>query len=817
MQSRMTLGCGAGVRAAPRGAERARGGARAVVRARRAMARVVKTFAAEHELDAMYMGGRAERDEQTLTLEIGTSRVTLARGKIGLQANGAVMATEGETIVYSTACASRDCTGDGSFVPLTVNYAERFSAAGRTSGGYKKRDGGLRENETLKARLVDRPIRPMMYKGWGYETQILQWVMSYDGTRSTDALAITAASAALAVSDIPLKKPVVGVRVGLAPGSNEPIINPTAEQMKTSRLDLVLAGTDEAVLMIEGFCDFLTTDEMLLAIEKGHEAVAKACKEIDVWAAAVGKPKMMEKLIVAPDGIDEEVEALVGEDLTKAIVIPIKQERGAAIGGIRERAVAALSEKYKSSDVINACGKIESRALRDAIRTNGRRQDGRTTSMIRPIACEAGLLPRTHGSSLFTRGETQAIGVATLGGKGDAQRQDDVEAGEDKRFMLHYFFPPSSVGETGRTGGASRREVGHGNLAERALNPVLPSEADFPFVTRLESTITESNGSSSMATVCAGTLALLDAGVPIKRKVAGIAMGLILGSEASGGGDKLDPIVLTDILGSEDALGDMDFKVAGDKDGITAFQMDIKVEGITIDVMRTALQEAQTGLVHILGEMEKCNPAPAGAMSKYAPQVGSIPVAEKYFGKVIGKGGETIRSIIEQTKVDSIDVDKETQIVTVTGGAGSDVGAALEYIKNLIAEPEIGKIYRDCVVKKVVEFGAFVEYMPGQEGLCHISELDVARVPNASDVVTEGQTIDVKLVEVNSRGQTRLSRKEVLLEENPELAAAAAASRRDGDSSDDSSESREGGGRGGRGGRGGGGRGGGQRRDSGGF
>jgi polyribonucleotide nucleotidyltransferase len=308
----------------------------------------------------------------------------------------------------------------------------------------------------------------------------------------------------------------------------------------------------------------------------------------------------------------------------------------------------------------------------------------------------------------------------------------------------------------------------------------------------------------------------------LNRKVAGIAMGLILGSEASGGGDKLDPIVLTDILGSEDALGDMDFKVAGDKDGITAFQMDIKVEGITIDVMRTALQEAQTGLVHILGEMEKCNPAPAGAMSKYAPQVGSIPVAEKYFGKVIGKGGETIRSIIEQTKVDSIDVDKDTQIVTVTGGAGSDVGAALEYIKNLIAEPEIGKIYRDCVVKKVVEFGAFVEYMPGQEGLCHISELDVARVPNASDVVTEGQTIDVKLVEVNSRGQTRLSRKEVLLEENPELAAAAAVSRSDGDSSDDSSERREGGGRGGRGGRGGGGRGGGgrgggQRRDSGGF
>lgn len=310
-------------------------------------ARDARARAAEHELDALYTGGQAVRDAQTLTLDIGTSRVTLERGKIGLQANGAIMATEGETMVYSTACASRECTGDGSFVPLTINYAERFSAAGRTSGGYKKRDGGLRENETLKARLVDRPIRPMMYKGWGYETQILQWVLSYDGTRSTDALAITAASAALAVSDIPLKKPVVGVRVGLAPGSNEPIINPTAEQMKTSRLDLVLAGTDEAVLMIEGFCDFLTTDEMLLAIEKGHEAVAKACKEIDAWATAVGKSKMMDKLIVAPDGIDEEVQALVGEDLTNAIVIPIKQERGAAIGGIRERAVAALSEKYK--------------------------------------------------------------------------------------------------------------------------------------------------------------------------------------------------------------------------------------------------------------------------------------------------------------------------------------------------------------------------------------------------------------------------------------------------------------------------------------
>ena len=595
-----------------------------------------------------------DRTAKTLTLTIGDSEVTIETGRIGLQANGAVVVTEGETVMYATICAGREVTADGGFVPLTVNYQERFSAVGKTAGGYRKRDGGLRENETLVGRLVDRPLRPMIPKGWAYDTQIMEWVLSYDGVRSTDALAITAASAVAAISDVPLKKPIAGVRVGWAPGGSEPLINPTVEQMRDSRLDLVLAGTEDAVMMIEGFGDFLTVDEMLYAIEKGHEAVAKACKDIKAWAEEVGREKKTDKMLVAPEGVDAAVAEAVGPDLATAMAIGPKQMRGAAVEKVRNVAMDALKDQFqvrratyaaraparaipkrfrvdesarthrralvashswgrgraaqlpraqnethgrfertlgppwgrtrvlptsslctrlkrflrgffffriprfsfsvtfsrapraervccfsltlsllfvsdvnhheshtrepqKSSDVRLACGRIESRAIRDMIRNEGRRQDGRDVNTVRPIASEGGLLPRTHGSSLFTRGETQAIAVATLGGKVDAQRTDGIGDTDDRRFYLHYFFPPSSVGETGRVGAANRREVGHGNLAERALAPIIPSEEQFPFTVRLESTITESNGSSSMASVCAGCLALQDAGVPISR------------------------------------------------------------------------------------------------------------------------------------------------------------------------------------------------------------------------------------------------------------------------------------------------------------
>jgi polyribonucleotide nucleotidyltransferase len=475
------------------------------------------------DVDDGYVGGSAVRHPKSVTVKLGESSIKIETQKVGAQANGAVVCTEGETVLYSTVCAARELSADGGWVPLTVNYTERFSAAGKFSGGFKKRDGTLKEGETLKSRIVDRPIRPLIPKGFGYETQILEWVLSYDNERTTDALAICAASAALAVSDVPMKTPVMGCRVGYIDGKF--VANPTKSEMEQSRLDLVMAGTKEAVLMIEGFGDFLTTEEMISGIACGQEEIARAAKEIEAWAKEVGKEKMGgDMLIQTPEGIDEKVQALVAEDLKEAMLIPIKKVRGKAIGELRQKAVDALKKDengengFDSAQVVQACGRIESAALREAIRTNGRRQDGRKLTHIRPIVAECGVLPRTHGSALFTRGETQCYSVATLGGKSDGQRVDDaLEDTDDKRFMLHYFFPPSSVGECGRVGGANRREIGHGNLAERALLPIIPNDDDFPFTIKIESTVTESNGSSSMATVCGGCLALQDAGVPIKR------------------------------------------------------------------------------------------------------------------------------------------------------------------------------------------------------------------------------------------------------------------------------------------------------------
>jgi polyribonucleotide nucleotidyltransferase len=492
-------------------------GARAVVQKK---SLVISSDADRNKIDDGYVGNDpAKREVKKLEISLGNSQISVDTDYVGIQANGAVIVREGETVIYATACAARELSADGGWVPLTVNYQERFSANGKVSGGFKKRDGALREGETLKSRIVDRPLRPLIPKGFGYETQILEWVLSYDGERGTDALAILAASAALAVSDIPFKTPVMGCRVGLIDG--EFVVNPTRKEMENSRLDLVMAGTKDAVLMIEGFGDFLTTDEMIEGIDAGQKEIAKCAKQIEDWALKVGKEKIGDdKMISIPIGIDEKVKDLVANDLKVAMLIPIKKVRGKAIGELRQKAVDALTNEFNASQVVQACGRIESAALRDAIRTNGRRQDGRKLTHIRPIVAECGILPRTHGSALFTRGETQVFAVATLGGKSDGQRVDDaLDNNEDKKFMLHYFFPPSSVGETGRVGGANRREIGHGNLAERSLLPIIPSEEEFPFTIKIESTVTESNGSSSMATVCGGCLALQDAGVPIKRFV----------------------------------------------------------------------------------------------------------------------------------------------------------------------------------------------------------------------------------------------------------------------------------------------------------
>eukprot|EP00854_Cymbomonas_tetramitiformis_P004692 gene4692-5744_t len=516
-------------------------------------------------------------------------------------------------MIYTTACFDEEVTGDGSFTPLTIVYQERLSAVGKTSSGYLKRDGRPKEFEVLTSRLIDRPIRPMIKSGWAHDTQVLSWVLSYDEVRGPEPLAITAAGAALAVSAIPLVKPVAGVRVGWLKDEAGPMVNPTRKQMEDSKLDLIIAGTEDGILMIEGYGDFLSDEEMLLAVDKGHEGESMVTADVCGGLVIHSADETVEDERVS---LDDDSDALADVD---------------AQGGFSE---AAISSAFK---------RAASKTLRRLVVEDGIRSDGRGVGDVRPISSSAGLLPRVHGSSLFTRGETQSISTCTLGGSRAAMNQEDLRGDNQKRFYLQYFFPPSSVGETGRMGGAGRREIGHGQLAERALVPIIPDESEFPYVIRVESTITESNGSSSMASVCAGCIALMDAGVPIKRPVAGVAMGLIL--EEAGG--EVKDVVLTDILGSEDALGDMDFKVAGDAEGITAFQMDIKVEGITLKTMRKALAAAGEGRRHILQEMAKCDPEPRTGLGLYSPRIEKLSVNAKYVRELIGAGGKNIKAVAE--------------------------------------------------------------------------------------------------------------------------------------------------------------------------
>lgn len=695
-----------------------------------------------------------EFNRKSITVSIGGREITFETGKIARQAGGSVIVRSGETILLGTACTAPPPSEDIDFLPLRVDYQEKFSSAGKTLGGFIKREGRPTEKEILTSRLIDRPIRPMFINGFYNEVQLLVYVLSYDGLHSPDPLAICAASAALVISDIPLIKPIGGVRVGLIDGNF--VVNPTVEEQKRSRLDLMLAGTEDAILMIEGYADFLTEEQILEAVEEGHQAIRKICQMLSDWQKEIGKTKNTDGLRLAAPELIKEVHQFAAERVDKALRIKEKQVREETIKAISDQLIdkyfpaGEAAPKYKKNDVKGAFKKVQSDSIRRMILDENKRSDGRTCDQIRAIDVEMSILPRTHGSALFTRGETQALTVCTLGGETMAQRGENLDGELNNRFYLQYSFPPFSVGEVGRMGAPGRREIGHGKLAERSLSMIIPLMEHFPYVIRLESNITESNGSSSMASVCGCCLALMDAGVPIKRPIAGIAMGLIL--------EENKHAILSDILGVEDALGDMDFKIAGDAHGITAFQLDIKVEGINKQIMQSALAQAKQGRLHILSKMLEVCPKSKEHLSTYAPRIETIYIKPSKIGTVIGPGGKQIRAITEETGV-QIDIDDSGRLsIASTDSAGME--RAKEIIHNLTADIEIDKVYTGRVVS-IVDFGCFVEIY-GKEGLCHISELSHSRVQNVRDVVKEGQMLEVKVLDINQRGQIKLSHKALL-------------------------------------------------------
>jgi polyribonucleotide nucleotidyltransferase len=691
---------------------------------------------------------------EVLKVTVGEQEISFETGKIARQANGAVVVRSGDTMVFTSACASLTADADKDFLPLRVDYQEKFSSVGKTISGFIKREGRPSEREILMSRLIDRPLRPMFPDGYYNEVQVLSYVWSYDSVNTPEPLAICGASAALVISDIPLLKPIAAVRVGLISGNF--VLNPTQEHMKSSKLDLMIAGTEDAVLMIEGSCDFLTEAQVLEAIVTGHAGIKIICEALHGWQKAIGKEKKLDTLRPLPKAVLDAVETIAAPQLIPALRIVEKQKREDAQGVVKKAVEEALFPEggvhlYSPTDVASALKQISSKYMRKMILDENIRPDRRSTTEIRQIDIEQSILPRAHGSSLFTRGETQTVAVCTLGGESMAQRYEDLE-GEGKRpFYLQYTFPPFSVGEVGRVGAPGRREIGHGKLAERALMAILPSKEAFPYTIRLESNITESNGSSSMATICGGCLSMMDAGVPIKRPVSGIAMGLILE------GDRY--VILSDILGIEDALGDMDFKIAGDHEGITSFQMDIKVEGITIEIMKAALNQAHAGRVHILDKMLAVCPEYKKEMSIYAPRIETMQIKSSKIALVIGKGGEQIRSIIEQTGVE-IDINDDG-VITIASPSLAGIEKAKAIITGITSDVEIGRIYTGKVTS-VVAFGVFVEILPGKEGLCHISEYDVMRINNLDEYVKQGAIINVKVLDINERGQLKLSRKATL-------------------------------------------------------
>ncbi len=696
-------------------------------------------------------------------LDWGGRTLTLESGRVARQADGAVLATYGETVVLATAVGAHEPKAGIDFFPLTVNYQERFYAAGKIPGGYFKREGRPTERETLISRLIDRPIRPLFAKGYKNETQVIVTVLSHDMENDPDVVAMVAASAALTLSGIPFMGPIAAARVGYIDGEYK--LNPTVDDGPNSALELVVAGTADAVLMVESEAKQLPEDVMLGAVMFGHRGMQPV---IDAIIRLAEKAAKEPRALTVDDNqaAYDAIKAFAAADLKAAFQIPEKFVRRDKIAEIRARAAAEFTGEGKLADnkFKGLFHDLEADVMRNAVLDSGIRIDGRDTKTVRPILAQVGTLPRTHGSALFTRGETQALVVATLGTAEDEQFVDSLEGTYKQNFMLHYNFPPYSVGETGRMGGTSRRETGHGKLAWRAVHPMLPPKDEFPYTIRIVSEITESNGSSSMATVCGTSLALMDAGVPLKAPIAGIAMGLIL--------EGTRYAVLSDILGDEDHLGDMDFKVAGTEGGITSLQMDIKIAGITEEIMRVALDQAKGGRIHILGEMAKALTQARSELGEHAPRIEQIKIPTDKIRDVIGTGGKVIREIVEKTGA-KISVEDDGT-VKIASADGESIKAALKWIKSITAEPEVGEIY-DGKIVKVMDFGAFVNFFGPKDGLVHISELAPTRVAKTSDVVKEGQAVKVKLLGFDDRGKVRLSMKMVDQETGEDLSKKQAA------------------------------------------
>ncbi len=678
----------------------------------------------------------------------GGKKLSIETGKIARQADGAVILTSGDTVILATVVGAKKANPETDFFPLTVNYQEKYYASGKIPGGYFKREARPTESETLISRLIDRPIRPLFPESFRNEVQVLPTVLSYEKDNDPEILSLIAASAALSISGIPFMGPVAASKVGYINSSF--VLNPTKEQLKDSQLELIVAGTKDAVLMVESEASGLTEKIMLDAVKFGHEQFGPVIKMINEFSSECSK----EKWIVEEKDLNEVKSNLlknVKNDLIAAFSEADKKKRGELINLAKEKSLALYkdSEQFTEMDVESQFKNIEKEIVRTKILKEKKRIDGRGLADIRPIKCEVGILPRAHGSALFTRGETQAIVVTTLGTSEDEQRIESLDGLQRSRFMLHYNFPPFSVGEVGRIG-TGRREIGHGKLAWRAVNSILPKKEEFPYTFRLVSEITESNGSSSMATVCGSSLALMDAGVPIKKPVAGIAMGLIK--------EGADYSVLSDILGDEDHLGDMDFKVAGTEDGITSLQMDIKITGITFEIMEKALSQAKDGRIHILGEMNKALKVSRKDLSKHTPKMEKVTVDKKDIAAIIGKGGVTIREIVELSGA-KVDISDDG-IVTIAAPDEISRNKALEMVKSIIAKAEVGKIYTGKVVK-IMEFGAFVNFLGKQDGLVHISELAAKRVEKVSDVVKEGDEVKVKVLGFD-KGKVKLSIKQAL-------------------------------------------------------
>jgi len=687
----------------------------------------------------------------TKEIEIGGKKFSIETGRLARQANGAVMVRYADTMILVTAVASEEAKEDQGFFPLQVEYREKTSAAGKFPGGYIKREGRPSEKEILSARLIDRPIRPLFPENFKNETQIIAMVYSHDGENDADVLGMVGASAALCISNIPFDGPMASVRVGRING--ELIINPTFSQLKESDLEILVAGTDDSIMMVEGEASEISEHELLTVLKFAHDAVKKIVQLQVELINEVGKSKMALPENKIDESLMNDVLELASSKFREIVYsILTKEERSAKNKELSTSVKEALAEKYPEQEKVigEVLHDLEKELMRKRILEDGIRLDGRNTKQIRPITIELGVLPRTHGSALFTRGETQSLTSLTLGSKNDEQTVDGLTEEYSKKFMLHYNFPPFCVGEVGRMTGVGRREIGHGHLAERALKMVLPKDDVFPYTSRLISDILESNGSSSMATVCAGSLSLMDGGVPIRKAVAGVAMGLVKEN------DKF--AVLSDILGNEDHLGDMDFKVAGTSDGITAIQMDIKIKGISFEIMEVALQQALAGRVHILGVMNEAIAQAREQLSPYAPRLITMKVETDQIGLIIGPGGKTIQGMQRLFGVDI--VIEEDGTVNIASPDKESAQKCKEYIKKMTATPEVGEIY-DGVVTKIMDFGAFVEILPGKEGLLHISQIDNKRVNKVTDYFKEGDKVTVKLLKVEN-GKFSLSRKELL-------------------------------------------------------